>query len=78
MALGKAIVCTSVGCEGINGEHGKHYLVADDYKIFAVEILRLLRDEKLRNGLETNARNLCCEVYSFSSICKKLNHAYND
>ena len=78
MALGKGIVCTSVGCEGINGEHGKHFLVADDYKNFAFEILKLLSDENLRHHLGANARILCEETYSFSSICEKLNLAYDN
>ena len=78
MALGKAIVCTSIGCEGISGEHGKHYLVTDEYKTFAFEILRLLGDKELRNKLQTNAHKLCSEKYSFSSICEKLNLAYDN
>ncbi len=76
MAVGKAVVTTSVGCEGIAGAHGEHFLVADSSKDFADSIIKLLRDDRLREFLQANASQFVHSRYSYDAICKKLDDFY--
>lgn len=78
MAAGKAIVCTSIGCEGINGSHGVHFLVADDERNFAKSIVVLFHDDSLRAELGANARALARREHDYRAICSKLNGLYRD
>ena len=54
MALGKSIVSTPVGVEGIAVEHGKHLLIASDPAEF-IQAVSFLVDDK--NKFETIGRN---------------------
>lgn len=76
MATGKAIVTTSIGCEGISGVNNVHYLVADTSEKFANSIISLLRDTALRQYLGDNARRLTKEKYDWEKIHKTMNHIY--
>lgn len=76
MAAGKAIVSTTVGCEGIDGIHGHHYLIADEEHGFAKAVVRLLNNESLRDTLQINARNFVCAGYDYDNICRKLDLYY--
>ena len=67
MAMGKAIVSTSVGCEGLGITDGKNILVADNPEEFASQVLSLLRNQSLRNDIEKNARNLA-EKYDWNYL----------
>lgn len=76
MATGKAIVTTTIGCEGIEGEHGVHYLVADDPGLFAKSVGDLLSDTALRERLGKSARQLAVERYDWGKICEKMGVIY--
>lgn len=76
MAMEKAIVTTSVGAEGLEVKNGKHVLIADDYKSFALNIIRLYEDLNFAKYLGQNARKLVVERYSWESIGRKLNDVY--
>lgn len=76
MATGKAIVTTTIGCEGIEGEHGVHYLVADDPYLFAESVGILLSDTALREKLGKNARQLAVERYDWKKLCEKMEVIY--
>jgi glycosyltransferase involved in cell wall biosynthesis len=47
MAMGKAVVSTSVGAEGLDVSHGRNILLADDAASFAEGVVAFLRDEAL-------------------------------
>jgi glycosyltransferase involved in cell wall biosynthesis len=55
-ARGVPVVSTSVGCEGLEVEHGRHLLVADDADEFARQTVSLLVDAELAAGLAREAR----------------------
>ena len=55
MAMGKALVSTSIGAEGLAFENGRDLLLADDAYSFADAILLLLRDAPVRRRLEQAA-----------------------
>jgi sugar transferase (PEP-CTERM/EpsH1 system associated) len=72
MALGKVVVTTSKGARGISGEDGKHFVVVDDKKKMAKNILDLLNDEPKRKEIGNNAQELVKEKYRWDIIAKRL------
>jgi polysaccharide biosynthesis protein PslH len=55
MAMGKALVSTSIGAEGLAFQNGRDLLLADDASSFADAILLLLRDAPVRRRFEEAA-----------------------
>ena len=76
MSMGKAIVTTSIGVEGIRVEHGTHVLIADTPEDFAQCVSRVQKDEGLRNRLGKAARELVCARYQWKAIGESLLNAY--
>ena len=76
MALGKAMVSTSIGCEGIDVVDGKHLQIADTPEIFAAKTLALLSDPAERLTLGASARALVEEQYAWPIIGDQLMAAY--
>jgi polysaccharide biosynthesis protein PslH len=72
MALGKAIVTTSVGTEGIDTTHGKNIFVADDVSGFAECVCRLVEDRKFCLEMGENARNFVTAQYDNFAISSSL------
>jgi sugar transferase (PEP-CTERM/EpsH1 system associated) len=75
MAMGKAIVSTTVGAEGLPVTHGDNVLIADDPTTFARDVVRLLRDPARRVQLERAARQLVLERYDWSAVAGELDTA---
>jgi glycosyltransferase involved in cell wall biosynthesis len=65
LAMGKAIVSTSLGWEGIDVRSGEHLLTADDPESFADAIVRLLEDGHEARRLGQAARALAVDHYSW-------------
>ncbi len=76
MAQGKAIVATTLGAEGIEGENGKHFILADDPAEFAAATARLLRDPAERARLGAAARARAEETYAWRKLGKRLADEY--
>jgi glycosyltransferase involved in cell wall biosynthesis len=76
MATGKAIVTTSIGCEGIEGIDGTHFIVADTPKDFAKAIIKIIHDPALRTRLGNSARELTEKSYDWRIITEKLIQRY--
>jgi glycosyltransferase involved in cell wall biosynthesis len=68
MAMGRAIVSTSIGAEGLPAVSGKHLLLADQPEEFARQVVELLRDTKRRKELGERARSLVEQNYSWQSV----------
>lgn len=68
MALGKAIVATSLGAQGIACEHGKNILIANTADEFCQCIGQLLNNPLLCETLGNEARKLVAEKYSNTKI----------
>lgn len=77
MALGKPIVTTPVGAEGIDGRSGEHFIVADGAEPFAESVCEILNDRSLQKKLAEKARELAEEKYDWSRICHKNNRYYS-
>jgi len=56
LSMNKAMVSTSLGCEGIDVEHGEHLLIADDAEEFAKAVLALCDDPVLATRLASRGR----------------------
>lgn len=76
MALGRAIVSTSLGCEGFPLTPGKHLLVGDEPAAFAQAVVALLRDPIRRASLGRAARAFAVEGYEWSAIVPHLEEVY--
>ena len=68
MAMGKAVVSTSVGAEGLPVRAGENILLADTPRDFADSVMSLLRDANERKRLGTSARTLVRERYSWRKV----------
>jgi sugar transferase (PEP-CTERM/EpsH1 system associated) len=66
LAMGKAVVTTALGCEGLNVMSGEHLLVADDPGEFADAVIGLLRDDARRARLGAAGRALVEREYSWT------------
>ena len=70
MAMGKAVVSTRVGAEGLPVTHGENVLLVDDPKEFAGAIVSLLGDADLRKKLGTAARQLVEQNFGNTAVAK--------
>ena len=75
MAMGKAVVSTTVGAEGLPVANGDHLLVADEPHLFAHAVVRLFRDVERRRALEAAARALVVERYDWAAVAGSLEEA---
>jgi glycosyltransferase involved in cell wall biosynthesis len=72
MSMGRPVVSTTVGVEGLDVTHGEHYLAADTAEAFAQSILRLLDDAELRERLARAARGRVEERFSWSHVARQF------
>ncbi len=75
-AMGKAVVSTSAGCEGLEAEHGRNVLIADDPPAFAHAVRRVLEDGSLRRRLGAAARDTVTRRYSWKAVGADMFEAY--
>ncbi|HEU5256000.1 MAG TPA: glycosyltransferase family 4 protein [Vicinamibacterales bacterium] len=72
LSMGKAVVSTSVGAEGLALESGRHFLAADTAHDFAQAVIRLLRDPARRRALGDAGRALVDANYSWSKVARQF------
>lgn len=77
MALGKVILSTPVGAEGIDCENGKDILIAADANAFAEAVSRYVNDPQRCRNIGEAAKRLAAEKYNNSDICTRLTAFYN-
>lgn len=75
-AMGKAVVSTTIGCEGLEVRNGENILVRDDPRDFADAVSEVLGNDPLRARLEHNARATAETVYNWPIIGKRLRATY--
>ncbi len=76
LAMGKAIVSTSVGAEGLDIRDEEEIVVADAPTDFADAVTRLLTDSELRRKIGKNGRARVERDYDWRSIGEKLHAIY--
>jgi glycosyltransferase involved in cell wall biosynthesis len=76
LAMGKAMVSTSLGCEGVAVGDGEHLLIGDDARGFAHQTLRVFADPDLAGRLGTAGRELIVAEYSWALAGERLEALY--
>ncbi|MBK5286689.1 MAG: glycosyltransferase, partial [Bacteroidia bacterium] len=76
-ALGKAVVSTSIGAEGIECTDGENILIADSPKDFVAAMSKLITDDSLRKKIGRNSHNLFLKKYSSEKIAAEVISFYN-
>lgn len=76
MALGRPVVSTSVGCEGLDVRDREHLLVADTPASFAAAVVELLGSPDLRARIARNARRLVESRYDWEIVNETLRDVY--
>ena len=72
MAMGRPVVATRVGAEGIKAVPGRELLIADDAAGLARETLRVLRDPELAETIGAAARELVQRRYDWDQSARRL------
>lgn len=72
MAMGRPVVSTTLGIEGLPVTDGEHFLRADDADEMAAAILRLLGDRAARDRLSTAARALMEAKFAWSEVARQF------
>ncbi|MEM6963705.1 MAG: glycosyltransferase family 4 protein [Bacteroidota bacterium] len=76
MALGKVILSTTLGLEGIDAKHKKEVLIADAPKAFVKNITFALNNKRRLHTMGNQARTYVEENFDNLNIARKLETAY--
>lgn len=77
LAMGKAVVSTTLGCEGVDVRPGRDVLVADDSESFARAVVELMEDGERRASLGEEGRRLVERSYTWPAVVERLEGFYN-
>jgi glycosyltransferase involved in cell wall biosynthesis len=77
LALGKPVVASTLGAEGLNVCHGHDILIADKPDDFAASVTHLLRQPELRAHLAKNGRRLVERDYSYDMLADQLEAVFH-
>jgi glycosyltransferase involved in cell wall biosynthesis len=72
MALGRIVITTTVGAEGIDCEDGKNILIANSPDQFYDHIKKVIEDSEFAKSISINARKLVEEKYNNTQIIQQL------
>ncbi len=72
LAMGKPVVSTTVGAEGLALIDGKEFVAADSPQNFADAVVALLRDGARRRALGEAGRSLVIERYSWPHVAREF------
>jgi glycosyltransferase involved in cell wall biosynthesis len=75
-SMGKAVVSTSIGCEGLETVDGRNILIRDDAKGFADAVVQILSDAELRKRLGHEGRSTVENHYAWPIIGNRLSSVY--
>lgn len=78
LAMGKALVSTAVGCEGVAVSDGEHLLIADDATEFASRIFDVFENPALADELGQAGRRLMETQYSWGLAAGRLEALYGE
>lgn len=77
MALGRPVITTKIGAEGIGGQTGKHFIIADDPDQFCNEIKQIITKPEILSQIGRNAREFINGNFDNLVISKNLSGFYN-
>ncbi|MCQ6961551.1 glycosyltransferase family 4 protein [Mucilaginibacter aquariorum] len=76
MAMEKCIISTSLGAEGINIEHGKNIIIANNLDEFYNAVKKCITDEHYCREIGRNARTLIEQQHDVNTITRQLADFY--
>ena len=76
-AAGIPVVSTSIGCEGLRVQDGRHLMIRDDPEDFAEAVIHLAENVELRQALASTARKLVEEQYSWRKVGREFREIYH-
>ena len=78
MAMGKAVVSTSTGINGLDLSSGNGIVVTNEAADMAAQIERLLKDGPSRAALEQQARRIVEESFGWDAIARRQTALYQE
>jgi glycosyltransferase involved in cell wall biosynthesis len=72
LSMEKAMVSTSLGCEGIDVRDREHLLIADEPHAFADAVLELVKNRELAARLGRQGRALVARQYTWDTVVNHL------
>ncbi len=78
MAMGKTIISTRIGCEGIAARDGEEILLADDSPGFISAIKKLIENPRLQDNIAIKARQFIIEKFDNLVVCQGLMDFYKE
>lgn len=78
MSVGKTVITTTVGAQGIDYTDGVNLLIANTPEEFAMQIKRCLEDDDLCRQVGEAAERLIAEQYDEGMLADKLLNFYNE
>ncbi len=70
MAMGKTMVSTRIGVEGLPVIDGQHLILADDSRSFVEAVVELLRNAEKRKRMEVAARDFVRQNFSWGKVAE--------
>ena len=77
MSMGKAVVSTGIGAEGLPVTHGRNVVIADGPPAFADAVVNLIADSNARARVEAAARRLVVGRYDWLAVAQDFEAALN-
>ena len=78
MALGRPVVSTTIGAEGIEAAPGRDILLADDADAFASAVSRLIDERALWRSIAANARRFVEDHHEWDLIAERQLGIYDE
>jgi glycosyltransferase involved in cell wall biosynthesis len=76
LAMGKPMVSTSLGCEGVRVDDGEHLVIADEPQAFADAVVALFDDPAYGRALGSAGRQRMAQEYSWDSAGERQEALY--
>lgn len=77
LALGKCVISTAIGAEGIPYTDGKDILIANTPQEMKLAILKVIEDKTLRISIQEHARKLAEIHFDWRQLVKKFENFYS-
>jgi sugar transferase (PEP-CTERM/EpsH1 system associated) len=78
MSMGKAIVSTRIGAEGLDVNNNEHILLADTPEDFANQVARVLNDAAFARRIGEAARSRAESLYTWQGAVQRLESFYHE
>jgi len=76
MAMRRAVLSNSLGCEGIGAQHGENVFLADGAESFAEAAVLLLQNDTLRQKIADGGYRLVKQTYAWERLAGRFEDCY--